>query len=1103
MLLTVIAILLQLTTAKAQSTELPNGANSMFGNLSPNTLPTVITNAATNVTQSSATLNGHVDANGDSTTVSFQYGLTTSYGSTVSAGTVTGNNMTAVSAGISGLSPATTYHFRAEGTNISGTSYGTDSVFTTSSASPVPTVITDGATNINQTTATLNGRVNANGYLTTVTFQYGLTTSYGSTVSGGTVTGNTLTPVTGPVTGLLPSTTYHFRVTGTNTYGTSNGNDTTFTTLSAAPTVSTGGSSNITSSGATIYDLTTANGLSTSTSFDYGLTTAYGSSITGVPSTVNGNVQTSVSGSLTGLSPSTTYHYRGKAVNSMGTAYGYDSTFTTYGTGQPPTVVTTAATNVALTSATLNGNENANGSTTTASFQYGLTTSYGTTVSAGTVNGNNMTPISAGISGLSPGTLYHFRAVGTNVNGTVYGYDSTFTTSGAAIVITEGASSITQTTANLNGNVNPNGNWTQVNFQYGLTTSYGTTVSGSLINGIEFMWVWVPITGLSPSTTYHFRVTGTTGYGTTYGLDSVFTTLPTNLPPIVVTTGATNVTSSGATLNGSIDANGFTTTASFQYGLTTSYGSTIAAGTVNGNTMTPVSAGVTGLSQGTLYHFRAVGTNANGTTYGSDTVFTTISGTSCQAAFTYVVDSSNYNIIHFIDLSTGNILNWLWNFGDDSTSTLQNPVHTFTGPGTYNFCLAVSGPDCLSSTCQEVEVGSASNCISYFTYTNSGQDVNFAGHLFSGAPAAYNWVFGDGQTGQGQNILHHYSVSGVYYVMLNTIDSTDCQYNSGQLVPVGDSAQYYQIYGQVFAGGVPVTGGSVMLFTVDTVAPYFPMIDVSNLDTTGVYYFGLVPNGNFYLYATPQGNSNYLPAYYGDVPDWQEATIIALGVPDNPYNVNLIPSQNLQSGNGSINGQNNPHHGNLNSSQNLQSGDGTINGQINSSGLKTTLLDKVTLLLLNPDMQAGKFVRANVNGSFTFSSLAYGTYYLRAEIAGVKSDVIMVTLSAANPTCNVVLTFSGVRIMGVHEVASTISAVKIFPNPVNDELHIALHLQNTSNISAELVNTTGQSVITIVRCLSPGDSEITIPVGTILHGLYLLRITSDTGILVTSKIIRQ
>ena len=209
-----------------------------------------------------------------------------------------------------------------------------------------------------------------------MTFQYGLTTSYGSTVSGGTVTGNTLTPVTGPVTGLLPSTTYHFRVTGTNTYGTSNGNDTTFTTLSAAPTVSTGGSSNITSSGATIYDLTTANGLSTSTSFDYGLTTAYGSSITGVPSTVNGNVQTSVSGSLTGLSPSSTYHYRGKAVNSMGTAYGYDSTFTTYGTGQPPTVVTTAATNVALTSATLNGNENANGSTTTASFQYGLTTSY-------------------------------------------------------------------------------------------------------------------------------------------------------------------------------------------------------------------------------------------------------------------------------------------------------------------------------------------------------------------------------------------------------------------------------------------------------------------------------------------------------------------------------------------------------------------------------------------------------------------------------------------------------------------------------------------------------------------------------------------------------
>jgi|GEM_PF-3318905 len=96
-----------------------------------------------------------------------------------------------------------------------------------------PTVTTDAATLITTTTVKLNGTLNANGADATVTFEYGLTDSYGTTVTAdeNPVTGTSDTPVSFELTGLNPSTTYHFRVVGENPGGTTNGSDLTFTTI--------------------------------------------------------------------------------------------------------------------------------------------------------------------------------------------------------------------------------------------------------------------------------------------------------------------------------------------------------------------------------------------------------------------------------------------------------------------------------------------------------------------------------------------------------------------------------------------------------------------------------------------------------------------------------------------------------------------------------------------------------------------------------------------------------------------------------------------------------------------------------------------------------
>jgi hypothetical protein len=99
----------------------------------------------------------------------------------------------------------------------------------------------------------------------------------------------------------------------------------------------------------------------------------------------------------------------------------------------------------------------------------------------------------------------------------------------------------------------------------------------------------------------------------------------TAIAPTVVTGAATSVTATGATLNGTVTSNGLPTTVDFQYGKTTNYNKTataaqspLAANAVS----SAVSVVLTGLQVGTLYHFRVVGTNSSGSTYGADGTFT-------------------------------------------------------------------------------------------------------------------------------------------------------------------------------------------------------------------------------------------------------------------------------------------------------------------------------------------------------------------------------------------------------------------------------------------------------------------------------------------------
>jgi len=228
----------------------------------------------------------------------------------------------------------------------------------------------------------------------------------------------------------------------------------------------------------------------------------------------------------------------------------------------------------------------------------------------------------APVSGLARGRTYHFRLVATSDAGTSHGADASFRTASAPTTVTSSASGIAATAARLNGSVNPNGLATTWYFQYGRSASYGSKTSQkSAGSGTSTVRVTASIGRLTAATTYHFRLVATNAAGTTIGGDRTFATAG---PPAARTGAARDVGPTSATLMGSVDPAGRSTSWYFEYGTTTGYGSrTSSKGAGSSFGSRDAASGVSGLRPGTTYHYRLVARNDLGTTRGADATFAT------------------------------------------------------------------------------------------------------------------------------------------------------------------------------------------------------------------------------------------------------------------------------------------------------------------------------------------------------------------------------------------------------------------------------------------------------------------------------------------------
>ena len=407
--------------------------------------PTVVTLASTNVTESSAVINGSITDAGDGevTECGFYYGTTSNPTTKITNSSVASK----FSYNILSLKEGTTYYYKAYAKNKKGESCGEVLSFTTSQVAK-PTVVTLPSTNVTESSAVINGSITdaGDGEVTECGFYYGTTSNPTTKIANSSVANK----FSYNLMSLKEGTTYYYKAYAKNSKGESCGEVLSFTTTEIIkPTVVTLPSIDITESSATIKGSITDAGTGniTECGFYYGTTSNPTTKIT------NSSVAANFSYNLLSLKDGTTYYYKAYAKNEKGESYGEVLSFTTTEIIKP-SVVTLSSTDITESSAVINGSitDAGTGNITECGFYYGKTSNPTMKVTNSSVTTN----FSYNLSSLSDGTTYYYKAYAKNSKGESYGDVLSFSTlqeSSIRGVITDNTTNIGYSSATLNASV--------------------------------------------------------------------------------------------------------------------------------------------------------------------------------------------------------------------------------------------------------------------------------------------------------------------------------------------------------------------------------------------------------------------------------------------------------------------------------------------------------------------------------------------------------------------------------------------------------------------------------------------------------------------------
>ena len=342
---------------------------------------------------------------------------------------------------------------------------------------------------------------------------------------------------------------------------------------------------------------------------------------------------------LTDLQDGVTYYVRAYATNLKGTAYGEEKSFTTK-TINLPTVSTSAANDISYTSATIGGSVTNDGGANVTERGIVYSTSKEPTISNSKVkNGSGTGSFSCNLSSLQDGVTYYVRAYATNLKGTAYGEEKSFTTKTITLptVSTSAANDISSTSAAVGGNVSNDGGATVTERGIVYSTSQNPNISNTKIKSGYGMGSFAcHLTDLQDNMTYYVRAYAINSKGVAYGEQILFKTKEITLP-VVLTFTTDNVGWTTAGISGNVinDGNATITERGIVYS-TSQNPNTSNRKVKNGSGIGSFSCYLSDLQEGVTYYARAYAINSKGVAYGEEVSFTTRILTGSENSYTWV-----------------------------------------------------------------------------------------------------------------------------------------------------------------------------------------------------------------------------------------------------------------------------------------------------------------------------------------------------------------------------------------------------------------------------------------------------------------------------------
>jgi hypothetical protein len=268
----------------------------------------------------------------------------------------------------------------------------------------------------------------------------------------------------------------------------------------------------------------------------------------------------------------------------------------------------------------------------------------------------------------------------------------------------------------------------------------------------------------------------------------------------------------------------------------------------------------------------------------------------------------------------------------------------------------------------------------------------------------------------------------------------------------------------------------------------FIPIDTTFIDTLGYYYFYQLLEGKYTIKVRLDEESvsygQYMPTYLGNTLSWEQAEHITLDATNWECDINLIRSEGIPFGKGVIVGK-------------------MLYDTLISHPLVPA--HDIEVVLLGAEGSHITTKMSDLQGDFEFSELAYGTYQLLPDVAGVPVLPVFITISEEDPVAedfSLVISPFDVTYLGIGDPEeSTTLLNNLYPNPATEWINLEMEMEKAADVEVMILGPMGRCLSTQSYALDKGEQKLIINLSMLSSGYYQVLIKSEEKTGLAGKII--